>query len=192
MLVKLVACRYHNPDLANAILTFRILTHFWRLILRFPISYRNHEVVSSFPQIEDARYCGGEYVRLSHGRLGLNSRPRSIAPLEAIGPARLTPASSQSRRPELLHSQTAWHRRVIKGVWRNGSASDSRSEGWEFESLCPHFQLILTTRGTPGAELKSPSILLFSAKMFNLPCISAGAGSPASTGRVAQRVHAYG
>ncbi len=26
------------------------------------------------------------------------------------------------------------------GVWRNGSASDSRSEGWEFESLCPHSQ----------------------------------------------------
>ena len=26
-----------------------------------------------------------------------------------------------------------------KGVWRNGSASDSRSEGWELESLCPHF-----------------------------------------------------
>ena len=25
------------------------------------------------------------------------------------------------------------------GVWRNGSASDSRSEGWEFESLCPHY-----------------------------------------------------
>ena len=24
-----------------------------------------------------------------------------------------------------------------KGIWRNGSASDSRSEGWEFESLCP-------------------------------------------------------
>ena len=30
---------------------------------------------------------------------------------------------------------------VIKyqlGVWRNGSASDSRSEGLEFESFCPH------------------------------------------------------
>ena len=27
---------------------------------------------------------------------------------------------------------------ALKGVWRNGSASDSRSEGWEFESLCPH------------------------------------------------------
>ena len=26
------------------------------------------------------------------------------------------------------------------GLWRNGSASDSRSEGWEFESLWPHFQ----------------------------------------------------
>ena len=24
-------------------------------------------------------------------------------------------------------------------IWRNGSASDSRSEGWEFESLCGHF-----------------------------------------------------
>ena len=28
---------------------------------------------------------------------------------------------------------------ISLGVWRNGSASDSRSEGWEFESLCPHF-----------------------------------------------------
>ena len=28
---------------------------------------------------------------------------------------------------------------LAKGVWRNGSASDSRSEGWEFESLCPQF-----------------------------------------------------
>ena len=25
-----------------------------------------------------------------------------------------------------------------EGLWRNGSASDSRSEGWEFESLWPH------------------------------------------------------
>ena len=24
------------------------------------------------------------------------------------------------------------------GVWRNGSASDSKSEAWEFEALCPH------------------------------------------------------
>ncbi len=30
-------------------------------------------------------------------------------------------------------------REVLKGVWRNGSASDSRSEGWVFESLYPHF-----------------------------------------------------
>ena len=26
----------------------------------------------------------------------------------------------------------------LTGAWRNGSASDSRSEGWEFEPLCPH------------------------------------------------------
>ena len=29
---------------------------------------------------------------------------------------------------------------ISLGVWRNGSASDSRSEGWEFESLCPHLR----------------------------------------------------
>ena len=33
------------------------------------------------------------------------------------------------------------------GAWRNGSASDSRSEGWEFESLCPHFRMTSTVSG---------------------------------------------
>ena len=28
---------------------------------------------------------------------------------------------------------------ISLGVWRKGSASNSRSKGWEFESLCPHF-----------------------------------------------------
>ena len=48
-----------------------------------------------------------------------------------------------------------------RGVWRNGSASDSRSEGWEFESLCPHVanrfgamlsyqRSALATGNTPG------------------------------------------
>ena len=27
---------------------------------------------------------------------------------------------------------------VFKRAWRNGSAFDSRSKGWVFESLCPH------------------------------------------------------
>ena len=39
----------------------------------------------------------------------------------------------QARHPLTLHS---WAMTSL-GVWRNGSASDSRSEGWEFESLCP-------------------------------------------------------
>jgi hypothetical protein len=44
-------------------------------------------------------------------------------------------------RPKLC---TGYHKRQqiqsgFKGLWRNGSASDSRSEGWEFESLWPHF-----------------------------------------------------
>ena len=61
------------------------------------------------------------------------------SPLQAIVPPRLTTALSQSRRSELLQCQPTSRRCVIKGVWRNGNASDSRSEGWEFESLCPHF-----------------------------------------------------
>ena len=30
------------------------------------------------------------------------------------------------------------------GLWRNGSASDSRSEGWAFESLWPHLTNFIT------------------------------------------------
>ena len=29
--------------------------------------------------------------------------------------------------------------KIRGGLWRNGSASDSRSDGWAFESLWPHF-----------------------------------------------------
>ena len=42
---------------------------------------------------------------------------------------------------------------ILKGVWRNGSASDSRSEGWEFESLCPHFLPMLAQLWTEANEL---------------------------------------
>ena len=42
------------------------------------------------------------------------------------------PALTTFERKDRIYSMQA-------GVWRNGSASDSRSEGWEFESLCPHF-----------------------------------------------------
>ena len=41
--------------------------------------------------------------------------------------------------PQCLDSAGARASSLTAGVWRNGSASDSRSEGWEFESLCPHF-----------------------------------------------------
>ena len=34
-------------------------------------------------------------------------------------------------------------RKIALGAWRNGSASDSRSEGWVFESLRPHTFYIL-------------------------------------------------
>ena len=35
---------------------------------------------------------------------------------------------------------------VQQGLWRNGSAFDSRSEGWEFESLWPHFRVVRLLR----------------------------------------------
>ena len=55
------------------------------------------------------------------------------------------------------------------GAWRNGSTSDSRSEGWKFGSLCPHFavlgvgiRLSKHTCGRPGRKqslcTKSPAL----------------------------------
>ena len=41
-------------------------------------------------------------------------------------------------RPSMITGWVAKTSISPLGVWRNGSASDSRSEGWEFESLCPH------------------------------------------------------
>ena len=41
--------------------------------------------------------------------------------------------------------------RGSKGIWRNGSASDSRSDGWEFKSLCPQFGLA-TASAAPGVR----------------------------------------
>ena len=37
--------------------------------------------------------------------------------------------------------------KIRKGLWRNDSAPGSRSEGWEFESLCPHFRMTSTVSG---------------------------------------------
>ena len=39
---------------------------------------------------------------------------------------------------------------IQKGLWRNGSASDSRSEGWEFESLWPQVMKPMTFIIHPG------------------------------------------
>ena len=38
-----------------------------------------------------------------------------------------------------------------RGLWRNGSASDSRSEGWAFESLWPHFAKLIIQQ-QPGTK----------------------------------------
>ena len=51
----------------------------------------------------------------------------------------------RSRGCPKSHKQ-AGHRQAAAGLWRNGSASDSRSEGWAFESLWPHFLSILAVR----------------------------------------------
>ena len=44
------------------------------------------------------------------------------------------------------------------GVWRNGSASDSRSEGWEFESLCPHISKVKNAVSSVGGVLVNISL----------------------------------
>ena len=57
---------------------------------------------------------------------------------------------------------------LLKGLWRNGSASDSRSEGWEFESLSgltySPFALSMSTHTENTktySKLKNPKNLRF-------------------------------
>ena len=57
------------------------------------------------------------------------------------------------------------------GVWRNGSASDSRSEGWEFESLCPHFYLGLSNCAT-DRRLEHPGHPLHTQMLPRSPGLS--------------------
>ena len=56
----------------------------------------------------------------------------------SLGSLLLARQLARHSEPGTLYSAASM---MLKGVWRNGSASDSRSEGWEFESLCPHAAL---------------------------------------------------
>ena len=51
----------------------------------------------------------------------------------------------------------------VEGLWRNGSASDSRSDGWAFESLWPH---------SLYGELKTRSATVSSKTFFFLVDVS--------------------
>ena len=42
------------------------------------------------------------------------------------------------------------------GAWRNGRASDSRSEGWEFESLCSHLDMLGEARAARSPPARTP------------------------------------
>ena len=59
-------------------------------------------------------------------------------------------------------AHTSSHNPAVTGVWRNGSASDSRSEGWEFESLCPQYSFGAPNHGIariPRWERMLPAVL---------------------------------
>ena len=47
-----------------------------------------------------------------------------------------------------------------EGLWRNGSASDSRSDGWAFESLWPHFRVTALLFSPQKTEIQHPRIEL--------------------------------
>ena len=68
------------------------------------------------------------------GRCGVGRGPCPGSSVER------SPRSGISGRgcPHYRMSFLSWARDGSEGLWRNGSASDSRSEGWEFESLWPH------------------------------------------------------
>ena len=138
VIAQLVARRSCNPKVAKSIVNHRMFLNVRRLILRLSISYRDH-YFSFHPK--KSRSVAVERLLFPPATRKTRAQfpAAEYSPLQAIGPPRLTAALSQSRRSELLQCQPTSCRRVIKGVWRNGSASDSRSEGWEFASLGPHF-----------------------------------------------------
>ena len=70
-----------------------------------------------------------------------------------------------------LHQVAADPPWVSTGVWRNGSASDSRSEGWEFESLWPHILLTgLFEISTITRWKDTGSLLHCPARQDQAPC----------------------
>ena len=140
VIAQLVARRFHNPKVANSIVTHRMFLNVRRLILRLSMSYRDHDV-SFLPQKSRSVVLERLLLPPATRKTRAQFPATEYSPLQAIRPPRLTAALSQSRRSALLQCQPTSRRCVIKGVWRNGSASDCRSEGEEFESLCLHFAL---------------------------------------------------
>ena len=78
-------------------------------------------------------YSGPQGCILAHkGEIGSSQRALDALPAPPRPVGRPRPSQARSSKPFMDATWTS-------GVWRSGSASDSRSEGWEFESLCPHF-----------------------------------------------------
>ena len=92
----------------------------------------------------------------------------------------------------LARSRSSYARSFSLGVWRNGSASDSRSEGWEFESLCAHFSTSpgrmwrLRKRAT---SLTILDILTQPAPRSSMPCFAHGLRARARFGKARQSAH---
>ena len=64
---------------------------------------------------------------------------------------------------------------IHKGLWRNGSASDSRSEGWDFESLWPHSSAAQSSAsGSKHLMFKAAASLCFSMHLMGPLAINSG------------------
>ena len=92
--------------------------------------FMNHNIDGWCTSIRNGWLWPSECLWLAHGHLRGGAAP-------VIGGLSLD-------RPWIGSAQLycrafkGWH----VGLWRNGSACDSRSQGWEFESLWPHQDLI--------------------------------------------------
>ena len=62
----------------------------------------------------------------------------------------------------------------FKGLWRNGSASDSRSEGWEFEFLWPQFLCPKTMHSSQPAQMANFRAFGAGGQMRTRGCSAAG------------------
>ena len=98
VIAQLVARRFHNPKVANSILTDRMTLNARRLILRLCISYRDHDF-AFLPNTSRSVVVERLLFPPAARKTRAHFPAAEYSPLQAIGPPRLSAAFSRAAGP---------------------------------------------------------------------------------------------